>query len=273
MPRTSVLFVVPTLGTRPEWLRLSVDSIFESARNADVNITVRIVTPSRVDLGSLSMTPGVDHVRSDRPGLSAAVNDGWAKPHDAGYVAWLGDDDVLSPMSLALSISRLAKSPSASACYGDVRSIDENGDTLWMMRPGDWAPHYMSVGKNLVPQPGSLFRWPALLRTGVLDESLKAAMDQDLFARLSRVGRLRYAGGEVAAFRIHSSSITSVGSGSDEGQRVRATYAPRIAPFLRPATKITDRIIFGLMRRLRFSETPLNSQGTPYTKNGVERSY
>jgi len=265
--RPRVLVAVPTLGTRPDWVRASITSIVLSSRNCDADVLIRIITPTNVNLDPQLFrdNPSVAQLVSDRPGLSAAINDGWSSPHDADYVAWLGDDDLLSPESLHLTLTALESSRLAPAAYGKVRSIDEAGKTLWIMRPGRWAPAYMMIGKNLVPQPGSLFRWTAIIGAGALDESLRAAMDQDLFMRLRKQGRLLYAGGEVAAFRIHGSSITTNGSGSDEGERLRSLYSPRRSRWTRPLTRVTDRVIFGLMRRLPAAPSPVGSNGRRYT--------
>ena len=263
-----VLLVVPTLGRRAEWLRDSVLSIQESASTTPHQVGVRLVAPSSAGLGSLAEKLGVELVESDRPGLSAAINDGWRSPHAADFVGWLGDDDLLAPGSLSESVRVLERCGNAPAVYGHVRSIDELGRTLWMMRPTRLAQSYIYVGKNLIPQPGSLFRWKDIERVAGVDEGLKAAMDQDLFMKLRRLGRLAYVRRELAAFRIHSSSITSTkGStnGGDESARTRGVHSPRLASVSRPITEITDRLVFGTMRRLPVTPAPLRADGSAYT--------
>ncbi|MDL5352326.1 glycosyltransferase family 2 protein [Microbacterium sp. zg-YB36] len=264
----NVLVVIPTLGSRPEWLRASVSSVIKSAESAGVHVRVRLVAPKRAGLTRFAQELGIELLESERPGLSAAINDGWSAPHSAKYVAWLGDDDLLSPGSLGSTIAALDADPVSSAAYGKVRFISETGATMWMMRPGWWAQWYVRLGKNLVPQPGALFRWSAVVRVGKLDESLTAAMDQDLFMRLGQAARLRYVPTEVAAFRIHPASITSTHADSigsiDESARLREKYS-KWAKLVRPLTSVTDRLVFGVMRRLPVAAAPKAADGSAYT--------
>ena len=264
MRNPRVLIVVPTLGHRLGWLSDCVASIQQQQSLCSVHTVV--VAPTSADLGSFCADRHVEHRASDRKGLSAAINDGWRDSDRFDYLGWLGDDDLLAPGSIASASEALESDGSASAVDGDVRYIDRNGNTMWMQRPGRWAQLYFRVGKNLVPQQGSLFRSSAVRQVGGVDETFRSAMDQDLFDRLRLVGRLIHVRRELAAFRLHEANITVTkgDAGTDEGDRIRARGG-RAYNVLRPITPLTDRLIYGTMRRLPSPPAPL-SNGQPYTQ-------
>ncbi|MDL5352336.1 glycosyltransferase [Microbacterium sp. zg-YB36] len=265
-----VLMVVPTLGTRRDWLIDALRSILD--QETDVQPIVRVVAPDSAPIQDICDDLGVELLRSNRRGLSAAINDGWNSPHEAEFVAWLGDDDLLAPESLLASTRHLEEHPKSPAVYGQVRYIDEDGATLWVQRPGIWGRWYFRVGKNLIPQQGSLFRWAAVQQIGGIDELYQSAMDQDLFARLQRRGRLHYVRRELAAFRLHASNITVTKGegGNDEGDEIRGRYFRRGYPVIRSITRRTDRLIYALIRRMPYRRAA--DQGTrPYTASSLVR--
>ena len=265
--RTSVLVVVPTLGTRLPWLREAILSI--TTQDIDPLPLIRVVAPSqaRSALADLCAELGAELVISDRKGLSAAINDGWRDAKNFEFVTWLGDDDLLAPHALRRAVEFLRRQPPAVAVYGQIRYVDPSGNTLWFQRPGSLAPIYMKVGKNLVPQQGSLIRSSAAARLNGIDENFSSAMDQDLFARLQRLGKLAYIRVEVAAFRLHDSNITITkgSSGEDEGEKIRRRQVGKLYPLIRPFTRLSDKLLYAAIRRSRIPTTPLRD-GLPYTQ-------
>lgn len=260
----TVLVVIPTLGERPEWLHAAIDSV--TCQEGRFLLTVRIVAPSSADLDPVKESAELEVLRSDRRGLSAAINDGWSDSAEFDYLAWLGDDDLLAPGSLALCIEALQRNSDASAAYGSVRYIDQHGKTLWLQRPGPLAEPYFLIGKNLIPQQGSLFRSAAVREIGGVDESFRSAMDQDLFARLRSHGQLLRISDELGAFRLHESNITVTkgSAGVDEGDLIRRRHFGRLYPVVRPFTKITDRVFYWIIRHQPAGRPPVH-YGRAYT--------
>src|SRR5207253_783261 len=83
---------------------------------------------------------GVEYCAYERPGLSAAINEVWqAYGAGADYFAWLGDDDVLSPISVFASTEHLDRHRECVAVYGRIRIIRADGSTVVTMRPGRLA--------------------------------------------------------------------------------------------------------------------------------------
>ena len=229
MDSLRVLCVVPTLGQRPKWLRATLESLLGQQ---GVNLELRCVAPSASHtVGELASELGFDYLSFDQPGLSAAINHGFR--HDVqvrpAYCTWLGDDDLLSPGSLKAAVEALESRRSAPFAYGHLRCIDATGSTLGYVRPSTLAWRYVKYGKNFVPQPGSLLRYEGVATVGWLDESLKNAMDQDLFSKLALQGRPVYLDRELAAYRLHDGAITSTKGTRDESQAVRDRYRERPA--------------------------------------------
>jgi hypothetical protein len=95
-------------------------------------------------------------------------------------------------------------------------------------------------------------------------------MDMDLFLKLGRIGRPAYVPVEVAAFRLHASSITMTKGTGEESEAVRlrglSMRAARRVVVARRVTRYCDRLVYGVMARLPSGEPP-GSNGIPYTKS------
>jgi GT2 family glycosyltransferase len=226
-PRT--LLVVPTLGRRPEYLTQTLASV----RAQDVPVDVVVVCPP--DAGEArraAVTHGAT-VLDDPGGMSAAVNVGLgaAREHHV-YGNWIGDDDLLSPGSLAATTAALDRDPGAVVAYGACTYIDQAGRELWTSRAGRVAAWLLPWGPDLVPQPGMLFRLADFHAAGGLDESLQFAMDLDLLLRLRRRGRFVALRQPVSSFRWHAQSLTVSDRSTSlaESERVKRRY---LAPPLR----------------------------------------
>ncbi len=200
-----ILLVIPTLGRRPEYLRQTLESIRNQSPPADIVVVCPV---GAVQARQLATEFGAS-VLDDPGSLSGAVNVGiGSHGPEHIYANWLGDDDLLTPGSLALTAGALDRDPSAVLAFGWCRYIDAEGRALWISRAGRLAPWLMTWGPDLVPQPGMLFRVAAYETLCGLDETLNFAMDLDLLLRLKRVGRIANVGTVVSAFRWHHESLT-----------------------------------------------------------------
>jgi GT2 family glycosyltransferase len=234
--------VVPSLGARPELLRRTLASIRDQALPG---VHCVVVAGSEVpglaaDVAGL----GAELVLQRTPGLSQAINEGWAhRGAEFDAWTWLGDDDELLPGSLLRSTGALVERPSASMVYGRCRYVDVDGRALWTARPGRFAAAIAPWGPNLIPQPGSLLRAAAVRRAGVLDPTLRYAMDIDLFLRLRRVGELVYVPHELALFRWHEGSTTVANQAASDRElaAVLARYRPVPAPWWEGAARAAAR--------------------------------
>lgn len=224
-----VLIVVPTLGQRLEFLGQTLDSLLTQ----DVPVEVVLVTPvSSVEARALAHERGVRVV--DDPGsLPGAINVGIASAAEhIEYVNWIGDDDLLEPGALRVTMDALALDPGRVLAYGGCRYIDDQGRQLWTSHAGRWATRVLAWGPDLIPQPGMLVRRWAWDRVQGVDESLKFAFDLDLLLKLRQVGAFVDVGAVVSSFRWHPDSLTV----SDRSQSLAESEAVK-RRFLSPGAR------------------------------------
>jgi hypothetical protein len=216
--------VVPTLGTRPDYLIECLQSIREAG-----NCFVLLVGPSELAITRDLSTELYDSILADPgEGLAAAINAGVAAlPPECVFATWLGDDDRLTHNSLAFSEDALKSDKKISAVFGVCEYIDAAGSVFWANKLGRLAIPLLAVGPNRIPQPGSVFRREHFDTIGGLDTTLGWAFDQDMFTRLNRNGRLKFINRPLAQFRWHASSL-SAGSSEDsvrEASKVRIKHS------------------------------------------------
>lgn len=226
----TVLVVVPTLGRRPDLLTLALDSIV-SQGVADVDLVA--VAPAGRGVEEAVRRLGGRFVEDPGTGgLSGALNAGLrAASGGTRFFAWLGDDDVLAADSLRSTIAVLDEDPGAVLAYGWCDYIDADGTVVFRSRAGRLAGAIVGWGPNLIPQPGCLMRYDDVMAVGGLDETVRLAMDLDLFLRLRRRGRFVSLPRTLASFRWHDDSATvKDGTGSmEESDQLRMKYMSRPA--------------------------------------------
>ena len=217
--------VVPTMGTRSEFLRQSLASI-RSAGNA----AIHIVAPESAKLASVLDPNSFDALILDPgTGLSAAIDAGLRSfPPSVEFINWLGDDDLLTEGSLDHALSVLSGNPGIALVYGGCEYIDGEGKSLWLNKSGSYAKYLMRCGPQLIPQPGSLMRRDAFEKIGGLDHQYKWAFDLDLFIRLSRIGKLQFTPRTLAKFRWHQDSLSVGGRNGSvvEASEIRMNSLP-----------------------------------------------
>lgn len=222
--------VVPTLGTRPDFLKQCLQSIKQAGDGH-----VCLVAPKDFVHGPLIDEGLIDQFVIDPgSGLPNAINAGFSElPFEIEYINWLGDDDLLSTGSLLKTAAVLDSEPKAVLVFGSCDYVDPNGRTIWTNKSGQWASTLLRVGPNLVPQPGALFRRSAFSRIGGLRAEFKWAFDFELLLNLKRVGKLKFLNQTLSSFRWHPESLTVEfrNKSVEEASRVRILHLPRI---LRP---------------------------------------
>jgi GT2 family glycosyltransferase len=249
---TRLTIVIPTMGTRPEWLVQNLESI----RRQQVPIDVVAVVSSDAAADAVrSIDPDVPVHLQTRPGLTAAINQGM-RESTTEYVAWLGDDDVLAPDTVHLMLELLDRRPDAPFGFGRLILFDADGTYRFTLRPTRFAPVAATTLLNFVPQQGAIFRRTALEQIGFADEALRFVMDLDLWLRLRKVGKPAHLPKIVGGFRWHSGGLTLGNQGSrDEAQAVRLKHAGPIRQVViraaRPVHGLIDSVLYklGLARR------------------------
>jgi GT2 family glycosyltransferase len=175
--------VVPTLGNRRELMAECLRSISDQGHTQpDLVVVTTPDAMARVE----RYAAGAQVIPQDGPGIAAAITTGWqflGTRVDA--LAWLGDDDRLAAGSLLRALTELQRRPAA-----------------------DMGALLLRLGRNMIAQPGCLYRRSAVERIGGLDHTLRLAFDVDLHRRLIANGRARYIPAVLGEPRTHPGSLT-----------------------------------------------------------------
>ena len=251
--------VVPTLGTRPDYLIQALRSI----RSAG-NCHVVVVAPDPETIRNNFSPDLIDQIVQDpKSGLAEAINLGMRSlPNSVQYANWLGDDDLLSPQSLEITSHALENSPETVCVFGGCSYIGPDENVLWVNKSGNYAKWLMRVGPQLIPQPGLLFTVSAFNEVGGLDSTYKWAFDLDLLLKFSKHGKLLFLPKILSSFRWHDGSLSVGGRhGSiSEASKIRRSYLPRALRGISPVWEFFVRrliLVAGvvLSRRSRNTET------------------
>ncbi|HEX3830087.1 MAG TPA: glycosyltransferase [Sporichthyaceae bacterium] len=200
----TLALTIPTLGQRPSYLALCAASVLDT----DLDIAVCMVAPPD-KVGELSREfPRIPVFAQRGHGIAAAITEGWAHLGPTEYCAWLGDDDLLTRGSLRAAVTALDAAPRAMMVFGRAVCVDHLGRPLYKVRPGRHSPFVLRLGRNLIMQPGCVYRTCAVESIGGLDTNLRLAFDVDLHRRLIDLGPAIYLPRTLAVFREHPTSLT-----------------------------------------------------------------
>ena len=226
MTSPEIGIVVPTLGTRPEYLTQCLRSI-----RAAGSSLIHIVMPLSVSLPPEVTSDLYDRVVADPGiGLAAAIHAGLVTfPEQVRFINWLGDDDLLKPEALDVALQALVADQNVVLVFGGCDYINSENEVIFTNKSGKYAVPLMRVGPQLIPQPGSLFRRDAYEQIGGLNSEFKWAFDLDLLIRLSQAGSLKFLNRTLASFRWHDDSLSVGGRDGSvrEASRIRKQFLPK----------------------------------------------
>lgn len=228
--------VVPTLGTRPEYLAQCLLSIREAGSSL-----IHIVMPASASLPPEITSDLYDRVIPDPgTGLAAAIHTGLTSfPEHVCFINWLGDDDLLQPRSLEATSDALRKDAKAVLVFGGCDYINSSNEVIFTNKSGKYAVPLMRVGPQLIPQPGSLFRRDVYEKIGGLNSEFKWAFDLDLLIRMSQIGKIKFLNRTLASFRWHADSLSVGGRDGSvrEASGIRKHFLPR---WLKPISELWE---------------------------------
>ncbi len=144
-------------------------------------------------------------------GQAAAVNKGVGMGL-AEVLGWLNADDCYEPGALRRVVRRFLERPELMLVYGDARFVDERGGALGpcpYVEPFD-LDRLLRYG-DIIVQPAAFFRREAFLAVSGLDESLRWAMDYDLWLRIGRRFPVAYLKEPLACYRLTGENKTLLG--------------------------------------------------------------
>jgi glycosyltransferase involved in cell wall biosynthesis len=145
-------------------------------------------------------------VEPDR-GQSHAINKGLLRA-SGQIVCWLNADDVYRLSALDRVVSQFRSRPDVGLIFGDLDTIDENGNTTGTRRSRPWNRRQLLDSYCYIPQPATFWRRELIALAGLLDVELFYAMDYDYWLRLSRYTTVARVDHVLAAIRIMDGTKT-----------------------------------------------------------------
>lgn len=144
-------------------------------------------------------------------GLPATLNKMMRFVGDYDYVFSIASDDILPPGSIAAMVKALTAHPEAVGAYGDVEYVDMAGKSLGLMRNDKVSGDiFTKVLFNEISIPWTWIMWTkaAYDSFGGYDEGIPME-DSYAFAKMAKLGHLRYADALVVRYRKHSGNTTA----------------------------------------------------------------
>ncbi len=248
-PGVRVGIVVPTLGTRREWLTSAVESIERQGEPVELCI---VAPPAAVER-LREWLPERRIVGEERAGIVAAIETGWDALADCDVLSWLGDDDELTPGSVSAALRHFSARRGATMVYGDYEFVDAGGRTQATVRPGRWAVAFLRVGQNFIAQPGCLYSRRAIAQSGGLSATLRLAFDAALHLQLGR--RAVYCPATLARVRVHDARLTTKERCESASELRAAVWGrSRFLARLEPVWRYMGRVYYRFHRSYGYAE-------------------
>ncbi len=184
-------------------------------------------------------------------GAGAARNAGMAAA-TGEIIAFQDADDEWLPGKLRRQVDALIADPAAVfvACGARLIGLDgrDHGPLFDGNIPhaGDAAWRFL-LARNTIATPCVAVRRAALLQAGGFDPALPVAEDQDLWIRLSLLGRLAYV--DQALVRVHVTpvSVSGVGTGLGARQQIEITLPMIRRHVAAQRARLSRREVRGIM--------------------------
>lgn len=205
MTKAPLVSVVTATYNMGQYLRGAIDSVLTQDWPA-----VEVIL---VDDGSTDNTAQALEAYADEPRVTVIrqVNAGQTKAKNAGlraargeFVGFCDADNVWLPGKLRRQVSVLQANPSAGVVYGDVTLIGPAGESLPTPRVTRWGGRITGrlLADNFVTFNTTLAPRRVLEEFGGFDESLRMAIDYDLWLRVSTKYEFLYLPETFVQYRI-----------------------------------------------------------------------
>lgn len=144
-------------------------------------------------------------------GVSATSNLAISKAQ-GDYLAWTGADDVWYPEKLELQVEQLNHDPCLGMVYSYADFIDSEGNVLPGRAGIDITSDPNPVGRMLQschpPAMTTVIRRKCLEDIGLIDDTLRAAEDWDLWIRVFLRWKVGFIDRSLVKYRIHGNNLS-----------------------------------------------------------------
>lgn len=134
-------------------------------------------------------------------GQGEAINKGLTRARGEIF-AWLNSDDYYLPGAVSSAVEVFKANPDALLVYGNMLAVDGNGQTLNVLKYGQYALEDL-LCFQIIGQPAVFFRREAYESAGKLDVTFHYMLDHHLWIRIARQGRIVHVPQVWAAARFH----------------------------------------------------------------------
>lgn len=168
-------------------------------------------------------------------GISDAMNKG-LEMASGDIVAYLHADDFYPDNDILRRVVEVFRTnPEAFWLTGGMRMVDLKGQVIQKFPVRNYSFRRL-VRSNIIFHPSTFIRRSILHEVGGFRPELRYAMDYDLWLRLGEKGAPLLVDNDLACFRVHSGSLSSVNvdAAFAEEQQVRLDYLQRTGRVIWP---------------------------------------
>lgn len=135
-------------------------------------------------------------------GQAEAINKGFTRA-TGDIIAWVNSDDYYLPGTIRSVVETFERHPEVGLVYGDVVSIDGEGQPFNVMRYRPWELDDL-IQFNILGQCAVFMRRSVQLQAGLLDPTYHYMLDHHLWLRMAMRAPMLYVPERWSAARYHA---------------------------------------------------------------------
>ena len=140
-------------------------------------------------------------------GIANALNKG-VELASGEIIGCLHADDYYSDETVLSQVAELFTNPEVVWVTGGISEVDSQGHDIRVLRARRFSGRRL-LRNNIIFHPATFVRQADIRKVGGFDETLRYAMDYDLWLKLSTIAAPVLLNKQLACFRVHSGSISS----------------------------------------------------------------